>query len=156
MVCLPYFRYVFPCERWLSLETSLEANLCSVDEDASVQFESRFFSETRNRLSENHMWMSIFYRPVASNFSRVERTSCALAYILLTMVSNALYYNPGSKYELPALFEVGPFRLTTNQVTLVEQYVTQTFILSFKLTIMLFSNIYVINHIFLHFSICKI
>ena len=113
---VPLPRYVFPCERWLSVETSLEANLIGVSEGDTVQFESRFFTHARDRISENHMWMSILYRPVSSTFSRVERASCALAYILLTMVANAMYYDTGSDYELPALFEVGPFRFTPKQV----------------------------------------
>ena len=116
------YRYIFPCERWLSVETSLEANLTSVTQGKPVQFESRFFNQARGRLSENHMWMSILYRPVSSTFSRVERASCALAYILLTMVSNAMYYDTGSDYELPAIFEFGPFRFTTQQVFYYYRY----------------------------------
>ena len=112
-----FARHMFHYEGWLSPETSLEVNLKSVIQGETVQFESRFFNQARSRLSENHMWMSILYRPMSSSFTRVERASCALAYILLTMVSNAMYYDTGSDYELPALLEVGPFRFTSSQVT---------------------------------------
>ena len=123
---------MFTCERWLSLETSLEANLSSVCQGSAVQFESRFFRETRNRLSENHMWMSIVYRPAASTFTRVERASCALAYILLTMISNAMYYDTGTEYEMPALLEVGPFRFTSKQVCSSKELIYLDFCLQSK------------------------
>ena len=56
------------------------------------------------------------YRPQTSTFTRVQRVSCALAYIFLTMLANAMYFNPEPNYVSPPLLEVGPFRFTKQQV----------------------------------------
>ncbi|XP_045163703.2 polycystic kidney disease protein 1-like 2 [Mercenaria mercenaria] len=108
--------YTFVIERWLSLETSLDAHITAVPSGLPVQFESRFFYQTRDRLSESHMWMSILYRPQISSFTRVQRASCALVYIFLTMIANAMYFNPEPEYEAPPLIEVGPIRFTAKQI----------------------------------------
>jgi polycystin 1L2 len=111
-----YFRYTFVIERWLSLETTVDAHVTAIPSERPVQFESRFFFQTRDRLSESHMWVSIFYRPQISSFTRVQRASCALVYIFLTMIANAMYFNPNPEYESPPLVQVGPLRFTSQQV----------------------------------------
>ncbi|XP_045161835.2 polycystic kidney disease protein 1-like 2 [Mercenaria mercenaria] len=108
-------RYTFVIERWLSLETSLEALIDAIPSGLPVQFESRFFYQTRDRLSESHMWVSILYRPQISSFTRVQRSSCALVYIFLTMISNAMFFNPEPEYQSPPLIQVGPLRFTAKQ-----------------------------------------
>ena len=113
-----YFRYTFVGERWLSVEDTIDAKLSSSAEDVPVSFETRFFFQTRGRLSESHMWVSIAYRPETSTFTRVQRATCALVYIFLTMIANAMYYNPAPDYEAPALLQVGPLRFTSQQVQL--------------------------------------
>ena len=109
-------RYTFVAEQWLSVETSVDVNLQSNNSKEKVQFESRFFFQTRDSLSESHMWVSIMYRPVISNFTRVQRASCALVYIFLTMIANAMYFNPGDEYQRPPLLQIGPLRFSTQQV----------------------------------------
>ena len=57
------------------------------------------------------------------------------------MVANAMYYDTGSDYELPALFEVGPFRFTPKQVPIMKADALKTiFHVLFRLKIK-------INHI---------
>ncbi|WAR15130.1 PK1L2-like protein, partial [Mya arenaria] len=108
--------YTFVAEKWLSVETEVDANIPVTVPGKPLQFESRFFYQTRDRLSESHMWVSILYRPQTSTFTRVQRASCALVYICLTMIANAMYFNPDEEYESPSLIQVGPFRFTPQQV----------------------------------------
>lgn len=65
------------------------------------------------------MWVSIAYRPHASHFTRVQRASCALVFIMLTMISNAMFFKGSNdeNYEIPAEVQVGPFRFSLHQVT---------------------------------------
>ena len=116
-----FLRYTFAAERWLSVETSVDVEVKGTSPDNSVDFESRFFFQTRDRLSESHMWISILYRPQTSTFTRVQRVSCALVYILLTMIANAMYFNPENEYESAPLLKAGPFRFTLQQVIVFEQ-----------------------------------
>ncbi|KAL4220971.1 Single-stranded DNA-binding protein 3 [Mactra antiquata] len=108
--------YTFVAEQWLSVKTSVYINVCSNTTKEPLSFEARFFHQTRNRLSEGHMWASIFYRPQFSVFTRVQRLSCALVYILLNMIANAMYFNPEPNYVEPALLVVGPIRFTSQQI----------------------------------------
>ncbi|KAH3789114.1 polycystic kidney disease protein 1-like 2 [Dreissena polymorpha] len=62
------------------------------------------------------MWVSIFYRSQISPFTRVERLSCALVYICLTMIANAMFYKTEADYETPPLIQAGPFRFTAQQI----------------------------------------
>ena len=75
--------------------------------------------QTRDRLSESHMWVSIIYRPQTSPFTRVQRWSCALVYICLTMIANAMFYKTEADYETPPLIQAGPFRFTAQQVRIL-------------------------------------
>ncbi|XP_052820335.1 polycystin family receptor for egg jelly-like [Mya arenaria] len=108
--------YTFVAEKWLSVETEVYAIIPVTVPGTPVQFESRFFYQTRDRLSESHMWVSILYRPQTSTFTRVQRASCALVYIYLTMIANAMFFNPNDEYESPPLIQVGPFRFTPQQI----------------------------------------
>lgn len=105
-------------EEWLSVETSLYINIQSANTQERISFESRFFHRTRDRLAEGHMWASIFYRPTASVFTRVQRLSCAVVYILLNMIANAMFFNPEPNYEAPPFLQVGPFRFSSQEVIL--------------------------------------
>ncbi|XP_052243454.1 polycystic kidney disease protein 1-like 2 [Dreissena polymorpha] len=108
--------YTFVAEKWLSVETEVFVNMNAKSENEPIEFESRFFYQTRDRLSESHMWVSIFYRPQISPFTRVQRLSCALVYICLTMIANAMFYKTESDYESPPLLQAGPFRFTAQQI----------------------------------------
>ncbi|WAR15300.1 PK1L2-like protein [Mya arenaria] len=108
--------YTFVAEKWLSVETEVDANIPVTVSGKPVLFESRFFYQVRDRLSESHMWVSILYRPQTSTFTRVQRASCALAYLCLIMIANAMYFNPDDEYERPPLVQAGPFRFTSQQI----------------------------------------
>ncbi|XP_060565690.1 polycystin-1-like protein 2 [Ruditapes philippinarum] len=108
--------YSFPFETWLSIETCLEAKLSPVPTNQPLDLESRFFGNLRHRLSEGHMFISIVYRPAMSVFTRVQRASCALVFIMLNVLANALYFNPEPNYQTPALIQIGPFRFTSQQI----------------------------------------
>lgn len=101
------------------MESSVDANLLAVGSGKPVKFESRFFTQTRDRLSEGHMWVSIMYRPTLSAFTRVQRASCALIYIFLNMIASAMYFNPDPNYVTVPLLQLGPFRITAQQVFLI-------------------------------------
>lgn len=114
-----FLSVIFPCEEWLSVESNVMASLVStVPEGEPLQFESRFFHQTRNQLSESNIWISILYRPRPSNFTRVERASCALLYIYLNMLASAMYYRPDQEYVTPFVIEFGPFKYSLRQVSL--------------------------------------
>ena len=63
----------------------------------------------------SHIWFWYVYF-----FSRVERVGCCLAYIYLSMISSAMFYQgaPDADRERPAAdFELGPLKLSFLQVS---------------------------------------
>ncbi|KAH3806781.1 hypothetical protein DPMN_135108 [Dreissena polymorpha] len=71
------------------------------------------------------MWVSIAYRPQTSNFTRSQRVSCALAFIMLSMIANAMFFGAEGKdgdIEDGADIQIGPFRFSLKQVCTVELF----------------------------------
>lgn len=70
-------------------------------------------------MTDSHMWISVVYRPQSSNFTRCQRASCAFVFIMLTMISNAVFFESSGKegnIQNPALVKVGPFQFSLQQV----------------------------------------
>ena len=79
-------------------------------------FQNMFYLNAKENLADSHMWISIFYRPTSSNFTRCQRISCLLLFILLTMIGNAVYFKPEDEYENPSMVRVGPLQFSWRQV----------------------------------------
>lgn len=76
-------------------------------------FRNLFFSKAHKSFSDSHLWLSVFLRPSRSNFTRVQRISCILSLVLLTMLSNALFYKADvENVDTVHGFTVGPFTFT--------------------------------------------
>ncbi|XP_025099186.1 LOW QUALITY PROTEIN: polycystic kidney disease protein 1-like 2 [Pomacea canaliculata] len=43
-------------------------------------------------ITDTHLWLSCFMRPAPSTFTRVQRVSCCLVLLLLTMITSAMFY----------------------------------------------------------------
>ncbi|KAJ8307755.1 hypothetical protein KUTeg_014695 [Tegillarca granosa] len=105
-------RTIFLCGKWLAVESldgAIDAVLPACGKDNLSTFQNMFYINAKDNLSNSHMWVSIFYRPTSSVYTRVQRVSCALVFIMLTMIANALYFSPEDDYENPNLIRVGSF-----------------------------------------------
>ncbi|XP_045211050.2 uncharacterized protein LOC123562481 [Mercenaria mercenaria] len=113
--------FVFQAERWLAIEKDDGLLECvfpvSKSENYNV-FKNRFVLNAKENLAESHMWISVAYRPQASNFTRVQRASCALVFIMLSMIANAVYFQATNEenYDIPTEIIVGPFRFSLQQI----------------------------------------
>ncbi len=58
-------------------------------------------------LADGHLWFSIISRPPTSNFTRVQRLSCALCLLCCTMITSAMFYNMGSQGPSPFAVHIG-------------------------------------------------
>lgn len=69
-----YFRYIFQAERWLAVEKEDGTLECVVPvsqrNDLNV-FKNRLVANAKDSLADNHVWVSIVYRPSSSSFTRV-------------------------------------------------------------------------------------
>jgi len=124
-----HFRFIFGCNQWLpndSKSRRLEVVLPVYGKEDVLSFKNLFHYNIFEGLTENHICLSIFDRPTSSNFTRVQRATCLFVFIIMTMVSNAIYFKPTDKYEDPEQTKIGPLILSfqTVYVSLVSSIVS--------------------------------
>ncbi|KAK3583594.1 hypothetical protein CHS0354_039413, partial [Potamilus streckersoni] len=104
-------------QQWLSVENSQTECIIPVSATSDLStFKNRFYSHAKRSLSDSHMWVSVLYRPTISSFTRVQRASCVLVFIMLSMISSAMYYNPGENYQTEDGIKFGPIRFKSHQI----------------------------------------
>ncbi|XP_033737951.1 uncharacterized protein LOC117325653 isoform X2 [Pecten maximus] len=122
-------RYVFLCDKWLAAEQDdgmVERLLPVCGRDNLLTFDKLFSQHARFNLTENHLWLSMLMRPEQSSFTRVQRLSCILALLFLTMISNAMFFRSESDEVTPNSVSIGflRFSLTTVYVSFIGILIT--------------------------------
>ncbi|XP_052067992.1 polycystin family receptor for egg jelly-like isoform X12 [Mytilus californianus] len=106
-------RFIFLCGKWLCLDTvdsSVDAVLPVCGKENVTTFSNMFYLNIKENLADNHMWISIFFRPTSSHYTRCQRLTCFLLFIVLTMVGNAIYFRDEDEYSNGGSdIRVGPF-----------------------------------------------
>ena len=109
----------FLCYKWLSLEAGqIETAIGAGNTESLKNFKTMFFEHARHNMTDDHLWLSTVLRPVKSHFSRVQRVGCCLALILLSMISNAMFFQ-GKKFKQrkqTADLELGPLKFNLSQL----------------------------------------
>ena len=49
--------------------------------------------EAKQKFSDNHLWFSVFSRPVSSSFTRLERLTCCFTLLCISMLMNIMFYD---------------------------------------------------------------
>ncbi|KAH9502267.1 hypothetical protein Btru_073290 [Bulinus truncatus] len=112
----------FICEEWLAAENTLETTIEATGVEDLETLKSLFISNTKERLTDDHMWFSVFMRPQNSPFSQVERVGCCFAFLFLAMITSAMFYTgvPEKSRKQPRDdFKVGPLRIGFQQVIVI-------------------------------------
>ena len=84
-----------------------------------VAFKQLFSSSVRKKLTSDHLWVSVFSRPTRSSFTRVQRISCCMSLLFLTMITNAMWFksdSDGESKQQVVAMKLGPFSFTLQQV----------------------------------------
>lgn len=109
---------MFLCENWLSLlqdDGLIERVLPVSSNEALTSFKTRLSQQTHINVTEHHLWLSLFLRPRRSRFTRVQRLSCLLALLFLSMITNAMYYKSAEE-ENNNFVQIGVFRFSPSSV----------------------------------------
>ena len=80
-----------------------------------TDFIALFKSNTKTKVFDDHLWLSVVKRPNKSNFSRVQRWSLCIATLYLTMVVNAMWFptEPVEEDETASTtLKIGPIELS--------------------------------------------
>ena len=57
-----------------------------------TSFKHLFNGSVRKKMANDHIWVSVLSRPTRSNFTRVQRVSCCVALLFLTMITNCMFF----------------------------------------------------------------
>ena len=111
-------KYYFICENWFAVDQGdglIERVLLCASEQEKSQLKYLIKKETKQNLSDNHLWFSVLARPVKSSFSRLDRLTCCFVLLCMTMLMNILYYGI-DKSSNPNAIIIGPLSLTPEQI----------------------------------------
>lgn len=114
-------KFYFICNKWLGLdkEDGLIYRLLPVAGDIQkTNIKYLMEKETKDKMSDSHLWFSIFARPTLSSFNRTDRLTCCFVFMLITGMMNILYYDQ-DKSPSTSLFRFGPFDISSTQVKII-------------------------------------
>ena len=114
-------KFYFICQKWLAVEKEdgLIDRLLPVSCDKQkTEFSYLLEKQAKQNMSDGHLWFSVLVRPVQSSFTRLDRLTCCVVLLYLSMLMNILYYGI-DKTSNPNALKIGPFSLTPEQVYLI-------------------------------------
>ena len=108
--------FLFEANAWLSFNR----NDCLVDQTFScstntveeTDFSQNMYINANRNANQDHMWMSIFLKPIGSRFSRKERVTVCAAFLYLSMLVNAMWYQTAEESGVDAMIYIGPIPFT--------------------------------------------
>ncbi len=108
----------FICNKWLAIDKddySISRLIPVCGNAQKEEFSYLFEKNTKAKLSDGHMWFSIFARPAHSSFTRTDRLTCCFVLLLLSMLMNIMYYGEVNTAKKDGLV-IGPLKITAEQV----------------------------------------
>jgi polycystin 1L2 len=79
-------------------------------------FNHLFGASVRKKLTNDHLWFSVVSRPTKSSFTRVQRVSCCVSLLFLTMITNCMFFKADDNVQNVSTLQVGPFAFTLHQL----------------------------------------
>ncbi|XP_074647721.1 uncharacterized protein LOC141903499 [Tubulanus polymorphus] len=112
-------RFLFICDKWLAVEQEdgLIDRIIPLAGDIEMKaFNYLFWSKTRKDLSDGHIWLSVFKRPPKSNFTRVQRLTCCLTLVYVSMMASLTFYKAMAMRQNVTQIVIGPIKFTLEQL----------------------------------------
>lgn len=112
-------KFYFICENWFGVDKSdgqIDRILPVCGEAQKTRLKYLISKKTKEKLSDDHLWLSVLAKPALSSFSRLDRLTCCFFLLNLTMMVNILYYEIDKSTASSSGFQIGPIKLTTQQV----------------------------------------
>ena len=109
----------FICEKWLAVDKEdfqIERIITLSSDEDKKEFSYLFTRETKQKLSDGHLWLSIFARPIQSSFSRLDRLTCCFVLLAISMLMNIMYYGMDSSATQDGI-QIGPVNITIQQIS---------------------------------------
>ncbi|CAF0830285.1 unnamed protein product [Brachionus calyciflorus] len=112
--------FFFICNKWLSLtkeDEQIQRLLPLAGDEQKKELIYLLQKEVKNKLSDGHLWFSIFAKSSLNSFKRTERLTCCFVLMLLGAMANILYYEQDTTVNTSEL-KFGPFSLSASQIVI--------------------------------------
>ena len=109
----------FICEKWLALDKEdglIERIMPLSSQEDKLKLKYLLSKQTKQKLSDAHLWFSIFARPAQSAFNRLDRLTCCFVLLSISMLMNIMYYGMDNSPNQDGL-KIGPVNLTLQQIS---------------------------------------
>ena len=88
-------KFYFICQNWLAVEKSdgkIERELFIACDPQKTQLEYLLKKQASHYIMDNHLWFSVFNKPVLSSFTRLDRVTCCFLFHYISMLLNIICY----------------------------------------------------------------
>ena len=88
-------KFYFLCQDWLAVERGdgkIERELFVACEAQKTRIKYLMQKQFKYYVMDNHLWFSVFYKPVQSSFSRFDRVNCCFLFYYVSMFLNIMYF----------------------------------------------------------------
>ena len=121
---LPIFKlsniFNFFCQDWFAVEKSdgkIKRTLFVACETQKVEIKTLMKKQAKYYMMNMHLWLSVFYRPVQSSSTRLDRVTCCFLFHYVSMFLNIYYFGRvSSMSDSTTLFDIGIIKVTIEQV----------------------------------------
>nr|XP_045593938.1 polycystic kidney disease protein 1-like 2 [Procambarus clarkii] len=112
-------KYHFIADQWFAVESydgQVERLLPVAGEEEKKKFKFLMETNANSRLTDEHLWFSVFLRPKRSRFTRCQRVACCFGVLFLKMLVEAMWYEREPEKPSPGSLSLGPFNLSPEVV----------------------------------------
>ncbi|KAF2354580.1 PKD/REJ-like domain [Trinorchestia longiramus] len=113
-------QFTFETNSWLALNRGdgmIDRTFQCADHNEDLQtFSDKMYTHANKGVNQDHMWMSVFLRPIGSRFCRKERVLVCTTFLFVSMFTNAMFYQIEGESAVDALTYIGPIPIATSQI----------------------------------------
>ena len=115
--------FLFVANCWLAVDEGdgkIERYIDATGKEELTKFKMLFNTKLSRDLEDAHIWFSVFYKPVRSRFTRVQRLSCCLSVLCSAMVASSMFYGQGPDPDLndESRWSFGPISISLKQLVI--------------------------------------
>lgn len=110
-------QWLLTCYHWLALERddgNTTREFYADTEGDPSSFKRQFRILQKKGFADDHLWWSVVSKQPKDSFTRVQRASCCWCFLLLYMVTSAMFYEVESINQQNIV--IGPFSVTPSQL----------------------------------------
>lgn len=111
-------QFFFICENWLALDHGdgmIDRMLPVTGDKQKTDVKFLIEKQTKEKMSDSHLWFSVVARPPLSTFTRADRVTCCFVLMYISMLMNILYYGQDNSSSGSAL-QLGPMMISQSQI----------------------------------------